>query len=164
MWKSEDTYGNNLGCGRNVTLSFKNTVKWGYAIRALISPTFRAKVMVTRKAIFISQEGNSGSKWGLVRHLSINLRFQTKVRCVICGKIFHNPLRNLTVVWWANTKKPSTGKWKAVIAAKCTLVEFKDNSDILSSRVQSSIFDSDEDADERCLRSHQWLNLVHFCS
>lgn len=52
MWNSEDTFGKNLGCGRNVTLSLKNTVKGQYALKALISLTCQAEVMATRNAVF----------------------------------------------------------------------------------------------------------------
>lgn len=51
--------------------------------------------------------------------------------------------------------KPSMIWWKEVIAAKCTLMELRDNPVIFNSKILSSITDNREDVGERCLMLHQ---------
>lgn len=89
------------------------------------------------------------------------LRFWTVVGHLTGRKRLQRPLRNLIVI--GQVEYPSTGKWKALMAARWTLVELSNSPQLFSSRMQASMSGSKEVAGSMCLTSYQHANLVHFC-
>lgn len=98
----------------------------------------------------------------LVKHLSTRFKSHAGVGSQMSGYTFCRPVMNLFVIRQANTDVPSICWWKAVIAARLTLIEFVASSDLFNDSRYSTINGSGVWFADICLFWHQMENLFHF--